>query len=428
MTASLDHVNGSAAITSAESWAKASVHEAEAEVIRMKAAADIDARRIAAEAEAEAVRIKAAAEAEKQALSNRRTALQLARFEAEQQAKIAEADRKAAAEARLAEKERIEGESAEAEAAEKAAKREESARSWRTTAIGFSVACAAAALPVQLSAFYNPDRLYLLSVPFVIEGAAWAALKGAAAAVDDERPHWHYRLIAWVLAFVAAGINLGHGLTAFDTTTAVAAALASLAGPGMWDLHEHGRIRTRDGKPSWRQRRAIRKAGEAASKEAVALRAKEEAAKEASDAKAQEDAEQLAADREATFPEVWAHAIKLAAALGETTVTETIWRRAHRDIEGTDPGESVAIIRGRNAVERRLLAARSEAPGERPVKVNSAQVASQVMPSGSKRLYKPPTRRGIRTKGDAKFHPAARVLASESKRQSLEVGRREEQS
>ncbi|NEB06580.1 hypothetical protein, partial [Streptomyces sp. SID13726] len=82
----------------------------------------------------------------------------------------------------------------------------------------------------------------------------------------------------------------------------------------------------------------------------------------------------------------------------------------------------------RNAAARRLIAARSEAPGEKPVKVNSAQVASQVMPAGSKRVYKPPTRRGIRTKGDTKFHPAARVLASESKRQSIEAGRREEQS
>ncbi|MFC5905591.1 hypothetical protein, partial [Streptomyces zhihengii] len=113
------------------------------------------------------------------------------------------------------------------------------------------------------------------------------------------------------------------------------------------------------------------------------------------------------------FPDVWQHALKLAAALGETTVTETIWKRAHRDIEGTDPGETVAIIRGRNAAERRLLAARSEAPGERPVKVNSSQAASQMPPSGGRRVYKPPTRPGVRRKNDTpKYVPAANRQAA----------------
>ncbi|MFD5419478.1 hypothetical protein ACFWJT_15815 [Streptomyces sp. NPDC127069] len=412
MSSTMDHVNGTAT-SQAEAWAMASVHEAKAEAIRAQTASEAEVRRIAAEAEAEAVRLKAAAEAEKQALANKRAALQLQRFEAEQAAKIAEANRKAAAEARLATKERIESEAAEAEAAEKSEKREESARAWRKTAIRFAVVCAAAALPVQLSMFYNPDRLYLLSVPLVIEGAAWAALKGAAAAVDDERPHWHYRLIAWVLAFVAAGINLGHGLTDFDTTTAIAAALASLAGPGMWDLHEHGRIRSRDGKPTWRQRRATRKAERAEAKEAARREARQLAEKKIADAKAEEDAKLLAEDREANFPEIWKHALKLAAALGEATVTEAVWKRAHRDIEGTDPGDSVDIIRGRNAAERRLIAARSEAPGNRPVKAANAQRASQMPPASGTRVYRPPTRAGVRRKGDTqKYVPAANRQAA----------------
>src|SRR5690606_40964746 len=72
---------------------------------------------------------------------------------------------------------------------------------------------------------------------------------------SDLRPHWHYRVIAWCLAFIAAGINLWHGLNAFDPATAIGTAFASIAGPGVYDLHEHGQIRKRDGKLSWRQRR-----------------------------------------------------------------------------------------------------------------------------------------------------------------------------
>jgi hypothetical protein len=412
MTASLEHVNGSAP-SHAESWAMASVHEAQAEAIRAQAAADTEARRIAAEAEAEAVRVKAAAEAEKQALANKRAALQLQRFEAEQNAKIAEAERKAAAEARAAEKERREAEAAEAAAAMQGEKREQSTRSWRNAALAFAVVCAAAALPVQMNAFYDPARKYLLVVPLVIEGAAWAALKGAAAAVDDERPHWHYRLIAWLLAFTAAGINLGHGLNDFDPTTAIATALASLAGPGMWDLHEHGRIRARDGMPTWSQRRAARKA----EKKVKAEQAKREAEKKVADKAAREqaakDRAQLAADRETNFPEVWKHARKLAAALGETTVTDDIWKRAHNDIEGTDPGETVDIISGRTNAQRRLEAALSRAPGEKPIKVNSAQVASQMPPGRGQRVYRPPTRAGVRRKGDTpKYVKAARTQAA----------------
>lgn len=419
MTASLDHVNGSAS-SHAESWAKASVHEANAEAIRLQAAADAEARRIAAEAEAKAVLIKAEAEAEKQALANKRAALQHKRFEAEQNAKIAEANRKAAAEERAAEKERLEQEAAEQAAAEAGQRREKSATSWRRAALTFAVVCALVALPVQISAFYRENAKYLIVAPLVLEGAAWVVLRGAAAAVDDNRPHWHYRLIAWVLAFVAAGVNLWHGLTAFDPATAIGTAVASLAGPGIWDLHEHGRIRARDGKPTWRQRRKAAAAARAAAKAEARRQAEARAEREAADIKAAADAEQLAADRAARFPKVWEHALTLAAALGETTVTEDIWIRAHNDIEGTDPGDSVEIISGRNNAQRRLDAALSRAPGEKPVKVNSAQVASQMPPSRGKRVYKPPTRAGVRRKNDTpKYVPAANRQASIAARKAI---------
>ncbi|MEW2415313.1 hypothetical protein AB0953_16580 [Streptomyces sp. NPDC046866] len=424
MTSTMDHVNGS---ERSGPWPSLEpdfdpVALAQAEAIRTRAEAEAEARRLAAEAEAEAVRIKAAAEAEKQALANKRAALQLQRFEAEQKAKIAEAERKAAAEARETQRERLAAEAAELAEAEADEQRQKSASSWRAAAIGFAVVCGVVALPVQMSAFYREDARYLLAAPLVLEGAAWVVLRGAAAAVDDRRPHWHYRLIAWLLAFVAAGVNLWHGLTAFDTATAVGTAIASLAGPGIWDLHEHGRIRSRDGKPTLRQRWAQQWAERKQAKQEAAL-AKERAAAAQADAEAEAaKAAQLAADREANFEKVWKHALKLAAALGETTVTEAIWKRAHNDIEGTDPGEWVDIIRGRNAAKRRLTAARSEAPGERPVKVNSAQVASQMPPTRSKRVYKPPTRAGVRRKNDTpKYVAAANRQASIAARKSTEA-------
>jgi len=423
MTASLEHVNGTTP-SHAESWALASISEAKAEAIRAQAAADAEARRIAAEAEAEAVRIKAAAEAEKQALANKRAALQLQRFEAEQNAKIAEANRKAAVEAREAERDRLAAEAAEQAEAEAGEKREQSANSWRKAAIGFAIVCAIVALPVQMNAFYREDARYLLAAPLVLEGAAWVVLRGAAAAVDDNRPHWHYRAIAWLLAFVAAAVNLRHGLAAFDSATAIGTAVASLAGPGIWDLHEHGRIRTRDGLPTWRQRRANRKADAKAAAERAQLAAErklaDKAAKveaEAAEAEAEEEAAQLAEDRETHFKEVWDHAVRLAAALGETSVTETIWRRAHMDIEGTEPGESVSVIRGRNAAQRRLAAARSEAPGETPVKVTNGQRAIQIKAPSRRSSYRPVPPR--RTKGDTQpYHPAARSAIGETKRKS----------
>ncbi|MEU6534212.1 hypothetical protein ABZ869_34065, partial [Streptomyces sp. NPDC046928] len=147
---------------------------------------------------------------------------------------------------------------------------------------------------MQMSAFWSKDAPWLLVAPLVLEGGAWVVLKGAAAAVDEHRPHWHYRTIAWVLAFIAAGINLAHGLAAFDPATAIGTAFASLAGPGVWDLHEHGRIRRRDGKQTWRQRRAERKAQKKAAAEKAAREATAKAEKEAAEKAAAEAAQKLA--------------------------------------------------------------------------------------------------------------------------------------
>lgn len=394
------------------------VAEAEAEAIRAKARVDAEAARIEAEAKAKAIEIKAADEAERLRLANERQRMALeekqaahARRLAEIKAEQEEVDRRAAVARKKAEAES----KAEAEAADAIA--DADAR-WRRYALGFYIVCAVVALPVQIAAFWSPSAPWLVIAPLMLEGGAAVVLKGAAAAVAGHRPHWHYRLIAWLLAFIAASVNLWHGINAFDPATAIGTAFASVAGPGVWDLHEHGRIRKRDGALTRRQRRAEK----AEQKRVAAIEAAEkkaaDEAKEAAARAADEAARKLAEARAKEYPKVWEHALKLAAALGEATVTAAVWKRAYNDIEGTDPGDSVDVIRTRNVAARRVAAARSEAPGNTPSKVTNAQRAAQVIPGSVKPRIKPvPPRR--KRNDTPKFHPVARSLAADSKRQSI---------
>ncbi|MFF0166783.1 hypothetical protein [Streptomyces prasinus] len=396
------------------------VAQAQAEAIRAQAWAESEERRLAAEAEkeaalkradaeAEAIRVKAEEEARKLRLANDRQERKAAEEQAASEARIAESrQRKADADRARADADRQAKEQQQTEA-EKAEAVEKSSERWRNVALGFYGLCAAVALPVQMAAFYDPDAKYLLVAPVFIEVIALVALVGAAAAVTDGRPQWHYRLVAWVGALTAATINIVHGLDAFDPATAFGTALASVAGPGMWDLHEHGRLRKRNGKPSWRERRAQRKEAERIAAEKVAEEVRE-AERQAYREKAEREAVQQLTERRASlFPKVWQHAEKLAADLGETTVTQAIWERAKLDVEGAKPGESAEVLRMRNAAEMRVEAAREK----RCVNGSSQQVASQVLGPKKTRVYNPPARRGVRTSGDSpKQSPGARRQAS----------------
>lgn len=428
MTAILEKVNGSA-VTDEPRPADPRA-EAEAEAIRVKAAADTvraeaeaEALRIEAQGKAEAERIKAEAEAEKQRIANERAEMRLEKERADHAVRLAEAERRRKAAERAAAQEEADAQAAQQAETETAQKGQRTSRVWFWCALGFAIACAVVALPVQMAAFYNPDAKWLLAAPLMLEGAAWVVLMGAASAVAAGRPHWHYRLIAWALAFVAAGINLSHGLSAFDPATAIGTAFASLAGPGVWDLHEHGRIRKRDGKLTWRQRREQKKTAENEAAEKTAAEAQKVAEKEAEKKADEEAAKQLAETRKAHFPKVWAHAEKLAAALGETSVTETVWRRAHRDIEGADPAESVDVIRARNVAERRVLAARSEAPGSTPIKVTNTQRVPHLPPASGRGSKTGPKVRGVRRSGDSPaFVAGARRQAAETARKAASRG------
>ncbi|WP_282790896.1 hypothetical protein [Streptomyces sp. CC224B] len=386
---------------------------AEAEERRLAAEAQKEAALRRAAAEAEAIRAKAAEETRRMRLANDRAERKAREEQAASEARIAESlKRKADADRAREEADRQAAEqrqsaTEQAEAVEKAGKR------WRRVAKGFYVLCAAVALPVQMNAFYRPGAEYLVVAPFFIELIALVALVGAAAAVTAGRPHWHYRLVAWAGALTAATINIVHGLAAYDPATAFGTALASVAGPGMWDLHEHGRLRKRDGKVSWRQRRRQRKA-------AAREEARRAAEKKAADKAAAAAAEQLAAARAAEFPKVWEHACRLAAALGETAVTEAVWRRAHLDIEGTDPGESAEVIRARNVAAARVESARTGTPVNARSRAKSPQVDQQVPPRSRRGHAGGPKVRGVRRPNDTpKFSQAARRQASITARNAL---------
>lgn len=396
------------------------VAQAEADAIRTKAYADAEEQRARAEAEAEALRIKAEGEAKaaeikaaedarKLKLANDKAAARAIEEQVARDARIAESERKRAA----AERGQQDDERAHQEQQQTAAAAEadvaKAATTWRKYAIAFYAVCAIVALPVQIAAFWDRDAPWLVIAPLMLEGAALVVTKGAAAAVAANRPHWHYRTVAWVFAFIAAGINLKHGLDAFDPATAFGTAFASLAGPGVWDLHEHGRIRRRDGALTRRQRKAQSAAAKAELKRSAAEESRKAGEKEAAEKAAREDAEALANSRAEEFPEVWDEAEKIAAAVGEITVTEAVWKRAYRNIQGTEPGESIESITARRKAEARVAAALSGTPVATLSKNKNAQRANQMPRAQRGPARRPPVRRPGDT---AKYVEAARKQAS----------------
>ncbi|MER5875489.1 hypothetical protein ABT119_06110 [Streptomyces sp. NPDC001910] len=385
---------------------------AEAEAIRTRAAAEAEAARIEAEGKAEAQKIKAVEDARKQKLLNDKAEDRAREEQAARDARIAESNRKREEADRARQDAIRDAEEKKAAAQAQEAEVAEAEDKWRGYARGFYIVCAIVALPVQVAAFYDPKALWLMAAPLMLEGGAWVVLKGAAAAVAAHRPQWHYRLIAWLLAFIAAGINLWHGLNAFDPATAIATAFASIAGPGVWDLHEHGRIRKRDGVLTRRERKAAEKAAKAEANQKATEEAQRAAEKEAAKKAAEETAKLLAETRAKKFPKVWDHALSLAADLGETAVTEAIWKRAKLDVDGALPGESAEVFRMRNAAEMRVEAARLKKPVSTLSKNTNAQRVPHLPPGSGRGSKTGPRVRGVRRSGDApKFSPVARKQA-----------------
>ncbi|GGV39499.1 hypothetical protein GCM10010495_66070 [Kitasatospora herbaricolor] len=326
-------------------------------------------------AEAEALRAKTATAKAAADIANQLKAAKAAAEIAAGEAQAQEVREAAADKRREAERQRT-------EAAAARQKAERSAAQWRTYAKTIAVICVVVSLPLQMMAFWSPKAWFLLAAPLVLEGLAWALLKGAEAAIDDHRPSWHYRALAGAVALFAATVNFLHGSSAFGLGTGLGGAFCSLAGPLVWDLHEHGRIRKRDGKVSRRRRRA--EARQVAAEAAEQLAAEQKAA---------DDREAVEISRSVQWPQAWERAVALAAAVGELHPSETTWKRAWDDTAGAPLGDTAESIAARVAAK----AATKEAAKDQtnPVeKVEKPQVESQVTaPRGTSANKRPDGRR-----------------------------------
>ncbi|WP_035850671.1 hypothetical protein [Kitasatospora azatica] len=349
------------------------------------------------QAEAEALRAKT----EAANIANQAKAAKAAVGIAADEAKAEEIRRAAADKRREADRVRAEADAAREKAARTAAQ-------WRQYAKTIAVVCVVVSLPLQMMAFWSPKAPFLLAAPLVLEGLAWVLLKGAEAAIDDDRPSWHYRALAGAVALFAALVNFVHGSAAFGLGTGLGGAFCSLAGPMVWDLHEHGRIRKREGRKTRRQRREeARKAGAAAAEKKLA----EERA-----------ADELAAretSRSVQWPDVWERAVALAAALGELHPSESTWKRAWDDTEGAQLGDTARSIAARVAAKAAAKDAAKD-PANPVEKAEKPQVESLVTPTRSAaRTSSVDGRRSnggmppVRRTGDTpRFSPAARRAMS----------------
>jgi hypothetical protein len=369
------------------------------------------ARAAQMEAEAEAARIRNADARARQELAQQKAA---ARAQRDIEAELA-----AAADAR---KQREEAAREEAEAKARAAR---SAATWRRAALTIAVVCVVVSLPLQVLAFYSPRAPFLAAAPLVIEGIAWALLAGAQAAIDDGRPSWLYRLLAGGGAAFAAVVNLLHGMSAFGLATGMGGAFCSLAGPLIWDLHEHGRITKREG----RKPRKVRRAEARAARAEVQRLAAVNAARQTQDAA------------------VWDRAVYLAAALGEVTPrrtglrrrmvgevapSEKTFRRAWDETHGAEVGataESIAAKRtARHGVRVAQNARLSDLLTDENVQVDSQMAPGDDKPSKAPREPgtdgrknnggTPPRRRP----GDVKFAPGATRQMSITARAATATG------
>lgn len=313
------------------SWAE---QDAKADAIRVQTAAKATADEIAAE------------------IARAKAAPQIAAAEA----KAKEIKRKAEEEAEEARKAREAKRAAERAEAERTAQAEASALAWRNAAAAIAVTCVVVALPMQVSFFWDRQAPWLGAVPFVLEGIAFALLKGAAAAIDEDRPSWHYRLGALAVAINSAVISYIHGVEVYGLATALGAAFCSVAGPAVWDLHEHGRISKRDGKVSWRARRAQRAAERHKAKQREAELKAQRAAEKAAEEKAAAYEQAVLDGYAQRHPGVWDHARDIAAAWGRPMDRE-VWARAWRDVHGTDVGDTSEWMTMRAEAEARVAEA-----------------------------------------------------------------------
>jgi len=204
-------------------------------------------------ANADKIRTEAAAKAaDADANRRRREALDAPKLAAAQ----AEADRiarQAAAEAEQAERDSAaQAEADRAARAEKdkaardeAARMRESVKRDKRAAKAVNIGVVAAlvvALPLQLRAFWSPERWWEVAIPLFLEGLAWVFIRQAEAAISGRRMVWHYLAGVGLCAAFAAGVNVYDGFSHAEIGPAfgIVGGFASIAGPALKVIHEFG--------------------------------------------------------------------------------------------------------------------------------------------------------------------------------------------
>ncbi|MGO1049201.1 DUF2637 domain-containing protein [Crossiella sp. CA198] len=141
-----------------------------------------------------------------------------------------------------------------------------------------------------------------LLMPVVVEGATWYTAYLTHKAVKAGRPAGLLRAATWVFAFVAAGLNLWHGLAENNAAKGVGLALASLFGPVLWELT------------------VISRQQEVSGRSGAQLR--------------------IALWRRIRYPRLSWSAASIAAARGEGVTPEAAWEAAWMDRFGVGPAAS----------------------------------------------------------------------------------------
>ena len=247
-------------------------------------------------ANAEKTRIEAqSAAADAEAERRRREALDAPKLAAAK-AKAEEIERNAQAAREQEDKERAEQLAAEqAEHRHKLAGKKLDTQAAKAVKC-FAIVCFLVALPLQIRAFWDPERPWNAALPIMLESAAWVTLRLVEAAIANRRVVWPYLVATGLFASIAATINVADGALhpEIGIVFGLVGGLASLAGPGVWTIHKFG-----DRAKRAQATRTERKSAEAAAKKAEAeLAAKKVEA---------ESKRQIEADRRA------AHEAKIAA-------------------------------------------------------------------------------------------------------------------
>lgn len=379
------YVEADSDVADVETRARAVLAEAEAEAIRTRAQGDAEAARITAAAEAERIRKEAEAEAERNRIANERSAMRLEKEQAAHKAYLAE---QRAREARSAAAEEKENKAAVEESGRKAERAAEQRRSeawWKWGARGIYAVCLVIAAPVQFLDFWDPRRPFLVAAPAMLEGIALAFACGAAWAVAHRRDVMPYRVGIVLGAAVAATINLRGGFTnpAIGLNAGLVGAIASLVGPVVLMVYEHGIAQKADGIPSWRERRAAERAKAAEAEARKKAREEKKAAEEKAlldkqTAQDRADAEQQRRDedRRKNHCDVWAIADAMRSARGSAVVTEQIWADAWYRVTGS---KTVGITPEIEA-KSRAAQARMQTVSKMPVVGDFSLIASQKGP------------------------------------------------